>query len=127
MRYAIYIALLVLAIVGAFYSGMAIGKRDVQIEYITQEKEGNDGYYRPSLTLQLKYHKKEQANRAKRHDDPCIRVLYREVGEFDIRKIRGHKRKQSVDRLKKRVKRQKASENDSKAANIKVDLAKKAD
>lgn len=39
MRYAIYIALLALAIVGAFYSGMAIGKRDVRIEYITQEKE----------------------------------------------------------------------------------------
>lgn len=39
MRYAIYIALFVLVIVGAFYSGMAIGKRDVQIEYITQEKE----------------------------------------------------------------------------------------
>ena len=39
MRYAIYIALLAFAIVGAFYSGMAIGKRDVQIKYITQEKE----------------------------------------------------------------------------------------
>lgn len=39
MKYAIYITFFTLAIVGAFYSGMAIGKRDVKIEYITQEKE----------------------------------------------------------------------------------------
>ena len=39
MKYAIYGAFLAIAIIGAYYSGYYIGKRDVQIEYITQEKE----------------------------------------------------------------------------------------
>ena len=42
MKYAIYAiccTFFALAIVGAYYTGMAIGKRDVQIKYITQEKE----------------------------------------------------------------------------------------
>ena len=39
MKYAIYGVILAIAIVGAYYSGYSIGKRDVRIEYITQEKE----------------------------------------------------------------------------------------
>jgi hypothetical protein len=39
MKYAIYGALLAAVVCGAYYSGYSIGKRDVKIEYITQEKE----------------------------------------------------------------------------------------
>lgn len=39
MRYAICGALLGLAIAGAYYSGYAVGSRNVRIEYITKEKE----------------------------------------------------------------------------------------
>lgn len=39
MKYAIYGALLTAVVCGAYYSGYSIGKRDVRIEYITQEKE----------------------------------------------------------------------------------------
>ncbi len=39
MKYAICGALLAAIVGGAYYSGYSIGKRDVKIEYITQEKE----------------------------------------------------------------------------------------
>ncbi len=39
MKYAIYSALLGVAILGAYYSGYAVGSRNVKIEYITKEKE----------------------------------------------------------------------------------------
>lgn len=38
-KYAICGALLAAIVGGAYYSGYSIGKRDVRIEYITQEKE----------------------------------------------------------------------------------------
>ena len=39
MKYAICGALLAAVVCGAYYSGYSIGKRDVRIEYIAQEKE----------------------------------------------------------------------------------------
>jgi hypothetical protein len=39
MKYAICGALLGLAILGAYYSGYAIGSRDVKIEYVTEKVE----------------------------------------------------------------------------------------
>jgi hypothetical protein len=39
MRYVVCGALLALAIAGVYYSGYAVGSRNVKIEYITQEKE----------------------------------------------------------------------------------------
>ena len=39
MKYAICGALLGLAIAGAYYSGYAVGSRNIRIEYITKEKE----------------------------------------------------------------------------------------
>ena len=39
MKYAICGALLGLAIIGAYYSGYAVGSRDVKIEYVTKEVE----------------------------------------------------------------------------------------
>ena len=39
MKYAICGALLGIAVLGVYYSGYAVGSRNVKIEYITQEKE----------------------------------------------------------------------------------------
>lgn len=39
MKYAICGALLGLAVLGAYYSGYAVGSRDVKIEYVTKEVE----------------------------------------------------------------------------------------
>jgi hypothetical protein len=39
MRYAIGGIILAAVVAGAYYSGYSVGKRDVRIEYITQEKE----------------------------------------------------------------------------------------
>ena len=39
MRYVVCGALLALAIAGAYYSGYAVGSRDVKIEYVTKEVE----------------------------------------------------------------------------------------
>ena len=39
MRYAVCSALLALAILCSYYSGYAVGSRDVRIEYVTKEVE----------------------------------------------------------------------------------------
>ena len=39
MKYAIFSALFGLAVCGAYYSGYAVGSRNVRIEYITKEKQ----------------------------------------------------------------------------------------
>ena len=39
MRYVVCGALLALAIAGVYYSGYAVGSRDVKIEYITEKVE----------------------------------------------------------------------------------------
>lgn len=38
-KYAVLGIILALAVLGAYYSGYAIGSRDVKIEYVVQEKE----------------------------------------------------------------------------------------
>lgn len=39
MRYVVSGVILALAIAGAYYSGYAVGSRDVKIEYVTKEVE----------------------------------------------------------------------------------------
>lgn len=39
MRYVVCGALLALAMLGCYYSGYAVGSRDVKIEYVTKEVE----------------------------------------------------------------------------------------
>lgn len=39
MKYALLGIILAAAIAGAYYSGYAVGSRDVKIEYVVQEKE----------------------------------------------------------------------------------------
>lgn len=57
MRYAICGAFLALAIIGAYYSGYSIGKRDAKLEIIVEEnknvkatdKKKSDIYSKPSV------------------------------------------------------------------------------
>lgn len=58
VRYAVYIALFIIIVAGAYFSGYKIGSSDTKVEYVTKEvevikyveKKKADIYSRPNAT-----------------------------------------------------------------------------